>query len=90
MFRVFCLTIAVTLILVVLAVAQSATATSTGGCPSGDSWQLVTIESLGFDPEIAAGIPSLDGNGDGLTCVQYLTNYPQPGIYVFRDNTVQG
>jgi hypothetical protein len=58
------------------------TATSTGGCPTGDSWQLVTPKSLG----IVSGAPSLDGNGDGLTCIQYLPNYPRfPDAFVFRD-----
>ena len=67
----------------------TATATSTGGCPTGDTWHLVTIESIGFDPATATGVPSLDGNGDGLTCIQYLPNYPRfPNAFVFRDNTV--
>jgi hypothetical protein len=68
---------------------STATATSTGGCPTGDSWQLVTIESIGFNPSTAAGIPSLDGNGDGLTCIHYLPNNPRfTPAFVFRDNTV--
>ncbi len=53
-----------------------------GGCPSGAGagWSLVTVESLGIDPEVAVGIASLNGNGDGYTCLKGL---------VFRDNTVQ-
>jgi hypothetical protein len=67
----------------------TASGTSTGGCPTGDNWQLVTIQSIGFDPSTAAGVPSLDGNADGLTCIQYLLNYPRfPNAFVFRDNTV--
>jgi hypothetical protein len=67
----------------------TATGTSTGGCPTGDKWQLVTIESIGFNTETAKGVPSLDGNGDGLTCIQPLPNYPNfPNAFVFRDNTV--
>jgi hypothetical protein len=67
----------------------TASGTSTGGCPTGDSWNLVTIESIGFNPSTASGVPSLDGNGDGLTCIHYLTNYPRfPNAFVFRDNTV--
>jgi len=67
----------------------TAAGTSTGGCPSGGDWQLVTIASIGFDPSTAAGIPSLDGNRDGLTCIQFLPNFPRAaGVFVFRDNTV--
>lgn len=66
-----------------------APAASIGGCPTGDDWQLVTVASLGIDPQTASGIPSLDGNGDGLTCIKGLENYPRfPDAFVFRDNTV--
>jgi hypothetical protein len=67
-------------------------AKSVGGCPSGDGWQLVTVESLGIPPEDASGIPSLDGNLDGRTCIKPLTGVPgaPEGAFIFRDNTVQG
>ena len=59
---------------------------SVGGCPQGanEKWQLVTVASLGIDPETATGIPSLDGNADGLTCIKPHSD----GGGVFRDNTV--
>ena len=72
--------------LVLFALAPTAGAKSTGGCPSGDNWQLVTVASLGFTD--TSGIASLDGNGDGLTCIKVLSNGPGGGV--FRDNTVQG
>jgi hypothetical protein len=82
------LAIPVAFVAIALPVAP-ASATSTGGCPSGDDWQMVTVASLGIDPETASGIPSLDGNGDGLTCIKGLANYPRfPNAFVFRDNTV--
>jgi hypothetical protein len=63
----------------------SAVGKSIGGCPESSSgkWELVTVESLGIPPEAATGIASLDGNGDGLTCIK-----PQGTGGVFRDNTV--
>ena len=63
----------------------SAVGKSTGGCPesASEKWELVTVESLGIPPEAATGIASLDGNGDGLTCIK-----PQGTGGVFRDNTV--
>lgn len=60
-----------------------------GGCPRGGAWELVTVASLGLDPETASGIPSLDGNDDGWTCIKQLPNFPEEGSFVFRDNTVQ-
>ena len=62
---------------------------SVGGCPQGGGaeFKLVTVESLGITPETATGIPSLDGNGDGLTCIKLLPNQPA-GTFIFRDNTV--
>ena len=67
-------------------------AKSIGGCPRGDGWQLVTVESLGIPPEDVSGIPSLDGNLDGRTCIKPLTGVPgvPEGSFIFRDNTVQG
>ena len=67
-----------------------AAAKSTGGCPpgAGAEWFLVTVESLGLDPEVAGGIPSLDGNGDGLTCARYPYQPPNVlSLTIFRDNT---
>ena len=46
------------------------------------------MRGLGLDPETASGIPSLDGNGDGWTCIMSLSNHPVEGAFVFRDNTV--
>jgi hypothetical protein len=68
-----------------------ATAKSIGGCPSGDSWRLVTVESLGIPEEQVSGLPSLDGNGDGWTCIAPTNanpNAPISGGFIFRDNTV--
>ena len=73
-----------------LAVAPTAGADSTGGCPSGADWTLTSLEDLGFPPGEATGIPSLDGNGDGFTCVKPFTVGKNSGGVVFRDNTVQG
>jgi hypothetical protein len=70
--------------------APPASGTSVGGCPSGGNWQLVRAADV-IDPEFISGLPSLDGNRDGLTCIQYLANHPAgENIFVFRDNTVQG
>ena len=66
-----------------------ATATSIGACPTGSNWERVALADLGIDPDTASGIPSLDGNGDGFTCIHDLPNYPRfPDAFVFRDNTV--
>lgn len=70
---------------------SGAAAKSVGGCPSGDGWQLVTVESLGITPEQASGIPSLDGKQDGWTCIspsRINSAAPVFGADVFRDNTV--
>jgi len=87
-------------VIVVLAVAASlvggvfahgAAAKSIGGCPTGDSWQLVTVESLGIPEEEAVGIASLDGNRDGWTCITpnpANAAAPISGASIFRDNTV--
>ncbi len=64
---------------------------SIGGCPSGDGWQLVTVESLGIPPDQVVGIASLDGNRDGLTCIMPVNadpSAPISGAIIFRDNTV--
>lgn len=73
--------------------ASTGAAKSVGGCPLGPAgvWELVTVESLGIDPETASGIPSLDGNADGLTCIGPIPaneHSPAAGAFVFRDNTV--
>lgn len=77
--------------LAMLVFAPGASAKAVGGCPVG--FELVTIQSLGISPETASGIPSLDGNGDALTCVVFLTvseNATISGAFIFRDNTVMG
>ena len=64
---------------------------SIGGCPPAGGWQLVTVESLGIPPDQAVGIASLDGNGDGLTCIVPASAVPPApisGAIIFRDNTV--
>jgi len=84
--------VAVAVLVTLLAIpVSSASGKSIGGCPTSASekWELVTVESLGIDPETASGIPSLDGNGDGYTCVKPMPNFPLgSGQFVFRDNTV--
>jgi hypothetical protein len=76
--------------LVVAALLPATTeATSTGGCPPGGDWELVTVASLEITPEEAMGLPSLDGNGDGRTCINRLPHHPLiEDAFVFRDNTV--
>ena len=58
-----------------------------GGCPRGGAWDLVLVADVfpDVDPSVLAGIPSLDGNGDGWTCIR-----PAGQSVSFRDNTVQG
>ena len=76
-----------------LALPVGSAAKSLGGCPSGGDWERVTVESLEIPPEDASGIASLDGNGDGLTCIfAYPGADPSgsPGAFIFRDNTVKG
>jgi hypothetical protein len=73
-----------------LAAAPAAGAKSTGACPSGGEWTLTSIADLGITPEVASGIPSLDGNGDGRTCIKPFSHGPLDGGFAFRDNTVQG
>ena len=73
-----------------LAAAPTAGATSTGACPSGGTWTLTSIADLGITPEDSTGIPSLDGNGDGMTCIKSFSHGPLDGGFAFRDNTVQG
>jgi hypothetical protein len=91
---VWVLTIAVMLLVIPI---QGASATSTGGCPKGASekWILASVEGLGIDPELASGIPSLDGNQDGNTCIRTLhvvegTICNMENQIVFRDNSVAG
>ena len=73
-----------------LAAVPAADATSTGACPSGGNWTLASVADLGIPPEDASGIPSLDGNGDGKTCIKPFSHGPLDGGFAFRDNTVQG
>ncbi len=66
---------------------STASAKSTGNCPPGQAgYELIDVSELGITPETATGIPSLDGNGDGLTCIKPLPN--SDGNIIFRDNTV--
>lgn len=77
--------------LAMLVLAPGASAKAVGGCPVG--FELVTVESLGIPSEDVTGIPSLDGNRDGLTCIRWFSvseNSPVSGGFVFRDNTVMG
>lgn len=78
--------------LVLLAIpVTGASAKSVGGCPDSTSqkWELVLVADLGINEEEAAGIPSLDGNGDGYTCIKPLPGHPAgPDTFIFRDNTV--
>ena len=70
-----------------------------GGRVGEGSWRLPSWLRAGddpkprdFPPETASGIPSLDGNGDALTCVVYLTvseHATISGAFIFRDNTVR-
>jgi hypothetical protein len=73
--------------LVVALSAAPATAKSVGGCPATGGWTLASLADLGISPETADGIASLDGNGDGYTCIKPLA---QTGtdVVIFRDNTV--
>jgi hypothetical protein len=88
------LTLTVAVVLMFSAFEGGANANSVGGCPSGDDWQLVSVTTLGISPEQAAGIPSIDGNGDGdaMTCVSPSPAAPgsfPAGAFIVRDNIVQ-
>jgi hypothetical protein len=89
--RRFLVVLAASMLLLLSAFQSGASAKVTGGCPSGDDWQLVTVASLGISPEQAAGIPSIDGNGDGWTCASASPaaegSFPAGG-FITRDNTV--
>lgn len=64
----------------------AAHAKAVGGCPETAGFALVTVESLGIPDEDVEGLPSLDGNGDGLTCIRPVAD----GKWmIFRDNTVR-
>jgi hypothetical protein len=90
--RRFGAAVAVLAATVAVAFPGAASAKSIGGCPTGDDWNLVTVASLGIPPDTAVGIPSLDGNQDGWTCIKPFVGVPgiPEGAFVFRDNTVQG
>lgn len=90
--RRFGAAIAVVAATVAVAFAGTASAKSIGDCPTGDDWSLVKVKSLGIPPEDVSGIPSLDGNEDGWTCIKPFVGVPgiPEGAFVFRDNTVQG
>ena len=72
---------------VVLAVLPSgaAQAKSVGSCPTQAGFVSVTVASLGLTPEMSEGFASLDGNGDGFTCIKPFANNKYT---IFRDNTV--
>jgi hypothetical protein len=64
-----------------------AAAKSVGGCPAPESgFSLVAVSEV-FPEGLEQ--PSLDGNGDGLTCIK-LQVIQGVQYVVFRDNTVQG
>ena len=63
----------------------AAQAKSVGSCPTEAGFALVTVLSLGITPELSEGYPSLDGNGDGLTCIKPVADGKWT---IFRDNTV--
>jgi hypothetical protein len=75
-----------------LAPMSAAQAKAVGGCPPAGDFELVTVESLGITPDIASGIASLDGNGDGMTCIRFLSTSENSNgpTGIFRDNTVRG
>lgn len=65
----------------------SASARPVGGCPPQGGFVLTPVTDLGL-PEGFSN-PSLDKNGDGLTCVKFLPgNGNLAGFFIFRDNTV--
>lgn len=68
--------------------AYAASGPPIGGCPDsqGQNWELVSLEDLNINPEVAAGIASLDRNADGFTCIKRMRN--DPAFFVFRDNTI--
>ncbi|MCA1707692.1 MAG: hypothetical protein LC808_32245, partial [Actinobacteria bacterium] len=85
------LTLAIATGVVMLVLSSGASAEAVGGCPA--TFELVTVESLGITPETASGIPSLDGNGDALTCIMPSRANEHAviaGGFIFRDNTVMG
>ncbi len=86
-----CVGAGVTLALLLSLATGAAQAKSVGECPtgSGAAWTLVSVSELGIDPETAMGIPSLDGNGDGMTCIRTPPQQSPLGeLTLFRDNTV--
>ena len=66
--------------------AQAAEGPPIGGCP--ENFELVSVDELGIeDPQ---GLPSLDRNEDGFTCIMFLERHPLgDAVFVFRDNTVR-
>jgi hypothetical protein len=55
-----------------------------GDCPPGFTFKLVSELNLGG----ASGIASLDGNGDGWTCMKRLDTPPYPTAVILVDNRV--
>jgi hypothetical protein len=56
-----------------------------GGCPTG--WELITVRVVLKNISDPNGLPSLDGNGDGWTCVNFGF-LEQNGRVAFTDNTL--
>ena len=65
----------------------SASARLVGGCPPQGGFVLTQVTDLDLPEELLSN-PSLDGNGDGLTCVKVLPGVGnEAGYRIFRDNT---
>jgi hypothetical protein len=63
----------------------NASAKSTGTCPPDGDWRLVAVADLSLMPGL--NLASVDGNGDGLTCIKPWPPSPSSGL-IIRDNTV--
>jgi hypothetical protein len=66
-----------------LAPASANNGAPIGGCPTPE-WHLFTTAFVIEHVPSAAGDPSLDGNGDMLTCVLFVDH----GRVAYRDNNV--
>ncbi len=64
-----------------------AAAKSAGGCPAPESGFSLAVVADIFPPDYEQA--SLDGNGDGLTCIKPKIIQGEEYTF-FRDNTVQG
>ena len=63
----------------------SATPPPVGSCPTG--WELTTVKVVLKNISDPNGLPSLDGNGDGWTCVNFRF-LDENGRVAFTDNTL--